>query len=437
MSSCESRAACSRGIPFLDLVTPHQQLEEELVSVFRHTLETAGFVGGPLVEDFERAFAEFCGVQFAVGVASGTDALRFSLLAAGVKPGDTVLTVPNTFIATTEAICQAGARPDFVDIDSRTYTMDPERVRRYLEVDCTYDRHLGRVRNKCTGGPVTAIIPVHLYGQMADMDAIQDLADQYGLVVIEDACQAHGAQYFSSRGNRWRTAGSMGRAAAFSFYPGKNLGACGEAGAVTTDDEQLARRCRMLRDHGQSTKYHHDISGYNGRLDALQAGILRVKLRHLQAWNQQRVDRALEYDRLFADAGATVIRPHTPDYSRPVYHLYVVRVADRDRVQQKLTEAGIGTGIHYPIPLHLSKAYGGLLFRIGTFPNAEQSAREILSLPMFPGLSPESQEHVATVLMEAAGPVDLVPGIVHAPLADGLRFNSQGLTASSPESANQ
>jgi len=371
------------------------------VSVFRGALASGGFVGGPLLEDFEREFATFCGVQFAVGVASGTDALRFALMAAGVKPGDTVVTVPNTFIATTEAICQAGARPDFVDVDSRTYLLDPDRLRRYLESDCTFDRHLGHVRSKRTGCPVTSIIPVHLYGQMADMDAIQDLADRYKLLIVEDACQAHGAQYNSSRENRWQTAGSMGRAAAFSFYPGKNLGACGEAGAVTTDDEQIAQRCRMLRDHGQSSKYHHDISGYNGRLDAVQAGILSVKLRHLTRWNQQRVERALEYDRLFAGADASVIRPHTPDHSRPVHHLYVVRVADRDRVQQELTAAGIGTGIHYPIPLHLCKAYGGLLFRRGDFPIAEQAASEILSLPMFPGLSPDSQRRVAEVLLQA------------------------------------
>jgi len=371
------------------------------VSVFRGALASGGFVGGPLLEDFEREFAKFCGVQFAVGVASGTDALRFALMGAGVRPGDTVVTVPNTFIATTEAICQAGARPDFVDVDSRTYLLDPDRLRRYLESDCTFDRHLGHVRSTRTGGPVTAIIPVHLYGQMADMDAIQDLADRYKLRVIEDACQAHGAQYYSAREHRWRTAGSMGRAAAFSFYPGKNLGACGEAGAVTTDNEQIAQRCRMLRDHGQSSKYHHDISGYNGRLDAVQAGILSVKLRHLTRWNQQRVERALEYDRLFAGAGASVIRPCMPDYSRPVHHLYVVRVADRDRVQRELTAAGIGTGIHYPVPLHLCKAYGGLLFRTGDFPIAEQAASEILTLPMFPGLSLDSQRRVAEVLLEA------------------------------------
>src|SRR2546428_265241 len=228
-------------------------------------------------------------------MASGTDALRLALVAAGVQSGDTVVTVPLTFIATTEAISQAGARPDFVDIDERTYTMDPEKLRDYLETECTPNSETGRVVSKRTGSPVTAVILVHLYGQMADMDPILDLATQYNLVVMEDACQAHGAEYFSKNEGRWRKAGSMGRAAAFSFYPGKNLGACGEAGAITTDDEQLARRCQMLRDHGQSRKYFHAFEGYNGRLDAIQAGVLRVKVPHLAKWNDRRSKNARRY----------------------------------------------------------------------------------------------------------------------------------------------
>src|SRR2546428_2806940 len=275
-------------IPFMDLVSTTRELQEELVSVFTTALHTAGFVGGPMVEGFERDFAKFCGSRFCVGVGSGTDALRLALIAAGVQPGDTVVTVPLTFIATTEAVSQAGARPDFVDIDERTYTMDPEKLRAYLETECTPDPKTGRVVSKRTGRPVTAVIPVHLYGQMAEMDPILELAARYDLIVIEDACQAHGAEYLSKKEDRWRKAGSMGRAAAFSFYPGKNLGACGEAGAVTTDDDELARRCQMLRDHGQSRKYFHDVEGYNGRLDAIQAGLLRVKLRHLAKWNEQR-----------------------------------------------------------------------------------------------------------------------------------------------------
>jgi len=388
-------------IPLVDLVTPHQELEEELVSVFRSALKTAGFVGGPTVDQFEREFAGFCEVQCCVGVSSGTDALRFALISAGVQPGDTVVTVPNTFIATTEAISQIGARPDFVDVDERTYNMDPERLRSYLETECTRDVLTGRVVSKRTGGTVTAVIPVHLYGQMADMDPILDLATQYKLLVIEDACQAHGAEYFSRKEGRWRKAGSMGRAGVFSFYPGKNLGACGEAGAITTDDEQLARRCQMLRDHGQSRKYFHDLEGYNGRLDAIQAAILRVKLRHLAKWNDQRRERARGYAELFADTYGTLILTHVPYWSRPVYHLYVVRVVDRERLQKDLAAAGIGTGIHYPIPLHLSKAYDALGFREGDFPVAEQAASQVLSLPMFPELSPDQQRRIATEVLQS------------------------------------
>src|SRR5882762_471676 len=316
-------------IPFLDLVTVHRELREELRSVFETALDTAGFIGGPVVREFERDFAEFCEASFCVGMASGTDALRFALIAAGVRSGDTVVTVPLTFIATTEAISQVGARPDFVDVDERTYTLDPEKLRAYLETECTPSPVTGRLVSKRTGGPVTAVIPVHLYGQMADMDPILELAARYDLLVIEDACQAHGAEYFSTKEGRWRKAGSMGRAAAFSFYPGKNLGACGEAGAVTTDDERLAQRCQLLRDHGQSKKYFHDMPGYNGRLDAIQAGLLRVKLNHLSTWNERRVALAQAYRQLLAGADQTVVLPQVPAWSRPVYHLYVVRVANR------------------------------------------------------------------------------------------------------------
>src|SRR2546422_1651726 len=320
-------------IPFLDLVPVHRELRGELRSVFEAALGSAGFVGGAMVQDFECDFAAFCESQFCVGMASGTDALRLALVAAGVRPGDTVVTVPLTFFATTEAISQAGARFDFVDIDERTYTMDPESLRAYLETECTRELKTGRMISERTGSPVTAVIPVHLYGQMADMDPILELAARYDLIVIEDACQAHGAEYLSKGEGRWRKAGSLGRAAAFSFYPGKNLGACGEAGAVTTDDERVARRCQMLRDHGQSKKYFHDFEGYNGRLDAIQAGLLRAKLRHLAKWNEQRRERARGYDELFADAEATGVLPHLPFWSRPGFHLFVVRVEDPERRQ--------------------------------------------------------------------------------------------------------
>ena len=387
-------------IPFLDLVTPHRELKDELAAVFAHVLDTAGFIGGPMLEDFERNFAKYCETQHCVGVGSGTDALRFALTAAGVNQGDVVVTVPNTFIATTEAITQSGATPDFVDVDERTYNMDPEKLRKYLQVECTVDGTTGRVFNRRLGRPVTTIVPVHLYGQAADMDAILDLAERFGLRVVEDACQAHGAEYFSRRQNRWFKAGSMGCAAAFSFYPGKNLGACGEAGAATTNDGDIARKIRMLRDHGQAKKYYHDMEGYNGRLDSLQAGILRVKLRHLAAWNERRRECASRYQELLGDAPEVIRLPYEPSWSKAVFHLYVVQVENREQLQKNLGEVGIGTGIHYPIPLHLQKAYAHLGYREGDFPVAENAASQILSLPMFPGLTSGQQDRIAQHVLD-------------------------------------
>jgi dTDP-4-amino-4,6-dideoxygalactose transaminase len=381
-------------IPFLDLATPHQELEEELVSVFRSALQTAGFVGGPFVEEFEREFAQFCETKYCAGVGNGTDALRFALIAAGVQLGDTVVTVPNSFIATTEAISQAGAKPDFVDVDERTYNMDARKLREYLETRCRVDRATGRLFNEKTGSPVTAIVPVHLYGQMADMDPILELAEKYKLFVIEDACQAHGAAYYSGKESCWKKAGSMGVAAAFSFYPGKNLGACGEAGAVTTNDAILAGKVRMLRDHGQEQKYRHEIEGYNGRLDAIQAGILRVKLKHLTRWNEQRRARACLYGELFRQHRGTVIVPCESPRNKSVYHLYVIRVKNRDQLQAHLAQVNISTQIHYPTPLHLQKAYAALGYKEGDFPVAEKLATEILSLPMYPNLKPDQQERI-------------------------------------------
>ena len=387
------------NIPFLDLVTPHVELEEELTGILKGALHTAGFIGGPMVEQFENAFAKFCDAKYCVGVGSGTDALRFALMAGGVRPGDVVITVPHTFIATTEAISQAGAEPRFVDIDERTYNIDPSKVRQYLESQCTLDSRLDVVVDNKSGKPVTAIVPVHLYGQMADMDSLLEIAEQYNLILIEDACQAHGAQYFSKKENSWRTAGSIGRAAAFSFYPGKNLGACGEAGAITTNDEEIARKTRMLRDHGQSKKYYHDMEGYNGRLDSIQAGFLAVKLRHLSRWNEMRQAAAARYRELFSEMNGEKVRlPYEPDGSRCVYHLFVVRVEDRDEAIKHLASAGVGTGIHYPIPLHLQKAYANLRYKKGDFPIAEMVASEALSLPLYPHLRRDQQSRVVSEL---------------------------------------
>jgi dTDP-4-amino-4,6-dideoxygalactose transaminase len=385
-------------IPFLDLVAPHREMEEELVSVFRQALGTGGFVGGPMVAEFEQEFAKFCDVRNCVGVNSGTDALRFALIAAGVKPGDTVVTVPNTFVATAEAISQTGARPDFVDIEASTYNMDPRKLEEYLEKRCHLDSATGKLLNKDTGSCISAIVPVHLFGHMADMDPILQLAERYTLIVIEDACQAHGAEYFSRKQNRWIKAGAMGVAAAFSFYPGKNLGACGEAGAVTTNNPELAEKVRMLRDHGQSKKYCHEMEGYNGRLDAIQAGILRAKLHYLVDWNEKRRAIALRYNQLFRPHISTLILPYEPPYAKAVYHLYVIRVANRDQLQSHLTHANIATQVHYPTPIHLQRAYAALGHKTEDFPVAERAANEILSLPMYPQLDTSQQIRIAREL---------------------------------------
>jgi dTDP-4-amino-4,6-dideoxygalactose transaminase len=389
-------------IPFLDLVTPHKELEAELLAVVKKAFSNAGFIGGPMVEEFEKEFAAFCGAKYCVGVNSGTDALRFAFMAAGVKPGDIIVTVPHTFIATTEAISQAGAQIAFVDIHEQTYTMDPEKLRQYLETKCEFDTQTGMLTERASKHRVAGIVPVHLYGQTADMDPILDLAAKYNLFVIEDACQAHGAQYFSKKDNTWKLAGSMGQAAAFSFYPGKNLGACGEAGAITTNDETAAARMRMIRDHGQAKKYYHDIEGYNGRLDSIQAGWLSVKLRHLAKWNESRRALAHRYHKLLAEVKDAALLPLEADWTKGVYHLYVIRVQDREALQAYLAEMGIGSGIHYPIPLHLQKAYQHLNYKKGDFPVTERIAVEIVSLPMYPQLTTAEQDEVAAKVREFA-----------------------------------
>lgn len=397
-------------------MAPHQELEEELVSIFRRALDTGGFVGGPMVEEFEREFGEFCEAKHCVGVGSGTDALRFALIAAGILPGDTVLTVANTFIATTEAISQAGARPDFVDVEERTYNMDARKLREYMETQCRFDRGAGKLLNRKTGRRVSGIVAVHLYGQMADMDPILEIAERYNLVVIEDACQAHGASYYSRKEGRWKKAGSMGVAAAFSFYPGKNLGACGEAGAVTTNEPELARRVRMLRDHGQVQKYNHEVEGYNGRLDAIQAGILRAKLKHLEEWNLKRRSRARRYSELLESQYDGITLPYESPLNKAVYHLYVIRVKNRNQVQAHLAQAKIATQIHYPTPLHLQPAYATLGHERGDFPVTEKAAAEILSLPMYPQLEDWQQREV-------------VQEMIHVLAEDNIRSGGPNVTA--------
>jgi dTDP-4-amino-4,6-dideoxygalactose transaminase len=376
------------NIPFLDLKTQFREIEHEVLPMVKEAMENAAFIGGPQVSGFETEFAAFCDSKYCVGVNSGTDALRFALMAAGVGPGDEVITVAHTFIATTEAISQAGAKPVFVDIDPKTYNMDPNKLESYLTKRFNEAGSGLRPPASSLQPRPKAVLPVHIYGQPADMDPILEIAKKKNLVVIEDACQAHGSLY------KGKKAGSMGFVGCFSFYPGKNLGAYGEGGAVVTQSEDIANKIRMIRDHGQAKKYYHDLEGYNGRLDAIQAGVLRIKLRRLQTWNEARRRNAQYYNELLSPIkGVTV--PKEADGCRHVYHLFVILVDDRDGLQKYLNDKGIGTGLHYPVPLHLQKAYAYKGYKEGDFPVTESVAKRLLSLPMFPELTKAQIEYVA------------------------------------------
>jgi len=356
-------------IPFLDLKVQYESIRDEIATGLQEVLDSTAFAGGPFVEKFEEEFASFCGCEFAVGVGSGTAALWMALLGMGIDNGDEVITAPNTFIATAEAISFCGAKPVFIDVDEQTYTMNPD----LLEVAIT-------PRTK-------AIIPVHLYGQTADMDPIMEIARAHGLFVIEDACQAHGAEY------KGRRAGSIGDAGCFSFYPGKNLGAYGEAGAVVTNNAELAEKIRMFRDHGQAKKYYHSIIGWNARMDGFQGAVLSVKLKHLPAWNQARRKNAQLYNDFLADVD-DVIAPIEADYARHVYHIYAICTQNRDALIRALTEKEIHCGIHYPIPIHLQGAYKFLRYPKGSYPITEKCTEQLVSLPMFPELTEEQIEYV-------------------------------------------
>lgn len=366
-------------IPFLDIFAHHEKIEDDLVQIFRNSLRTSSFIGGPLVSGFEEDFARYIGTQAAIGVNSGTDALRFALIAMGIGQGDVVITVPNTFIATTEAISQTGARIQFVDVNKSNGLMDIQKL-------------TDMVRKAYASGAAAdrpkAIVPVHLYGQCVDMDPVLALAKEFGMKVLEDACQAHGAKY------KGRMAGTMGDAAAFSFYPGKNLGALGEGGAITTNDPKVAEICRMLRDHGQNKKYYHTYEGYNGRLDAIQAGFLRAKLPHLDQWNSNRRRAAQFYDESFARQ--EWIQPvKTEAHNEPVYHLYVIHTAFQQPLFDHMKAQGIHCGYHYPKPLHLQECYKRLGHKEGDFPTTELLASQLLSLPMYPSLTSEALDRVA------------------------------------------
>jgi dTDP-4-amino-4,6-dideoxygalactose transaminase len=378
-------------VPFVDLRAQHDELRAEIESTIGVVIDKSAFIGGEPVEVFEEHFAAFCSARYAVACANGTDALKLALMACGVRRGDEVITIPHTFIATVEAINMVGAHPTFVDIDGPTYTLSPVKLAEFLEQQCR-PGHDGHMVNLKTGRPVVAVLPVHLYGLPADMQPILELAKQYNLKVIEDACQAHGAVY-RLNGVEKRV-GTLGEAAAFSFYPGKNLGAMGEGGAVTTNDEQLDRRMRIWRDHGQSQKYVHvSPDGWNGRLDALQCAILNIKLKKLDEWNERRRQAARwYYERLAGDE--RIVLPIEPAGREHVYHLFVVRLPNREKVRQELAERGIGVGLHYPIPLHLQAAYHDMGWSEGDFPESERAAASILSLPMFPHITEEQVDYV-------------------------------------------
>jgi dTDP-4-amino-4,6-dideoxygalactose transaminase len=363
-------------VPFLDLKAHHSPLRDQFAQAIAEVIDSSAFAGGPFVEKFENEFAAYCGCRHAIGVGNGTDSLWLALLACGVGAGDEVLTVPNTFVATAEAIVFSGARPVFVDVDEKTYTMDPAGLQRALTP-----------RTK-------AIIPVHLFGQPADMDPILEFAEENGLLVIEDAAQAHGAEY------RGKKAGTMGAAGSFSFYPGKNLGAFGEAGAIVTNNSELYEKMRVLRDHGQARKYFHTEIGWNCRMDGIQAAVLSLKLQRLETCNLLRRTHAVEYNRELKSLGEVVVPIEAP-YSRHVYHVYAIRVAEREAVQWMLKEKGIECAVHYPIPIHLQKAYARFGYEKGDFPISEKIAREFISLPMFPELTERQTSAVTLAVKES------------------------------------
>lgn len=364
------------NVPFLDLKLQNTPLRDEIRAAIDEVIDSSAFAGGPFVAQFEQDFAAYCHCAHAIGVGNGTDALWLSLLALGVGPGDEIITVPSTFMATAEAITYCGAKPVFVDIDPVTYTMDPAGLER-------------AITNR-----TKAIIPVHLFGQVADMDPIMEIARRHRLFVIEDACQAHGAEY------KGRRAGSIGDAGCFSFYPGKNLGAFGEAGAVVTNNRELDEKIRVLRDHGQARKYHHVAVGWNCRMDGIQGAVLKIKLNHLDRGNDLRRSHAAEYDRAFRRLEG-IVTPVEASNRKHVYHVYSLRVQDRNGVMKKLTEEGIGCGIHYPVPVHLQEAYQSLGGVPGDFPIAEQCASEFISLPMFPELTSAQRSRVIEVVEDA------------------------------------
>jgi dTDP-4-amino-4,6-dideoxygalactose transaminase len=363
-------------IPFVDLKAQYLSIKSEVDAAVLNVFETTAFVLGPAVVGFEKSFAAYCKTEHAIGTSTGTSALHLSLLAAGIGKGDEVITTPFTFVATVSAIDYSGAKPVFVDITPDTYTIDPAKIEAAITP-----------RTK-------AILPVHLHGRPADMDPILDIAKRKKLVVIEDACQAHGAEY------KGRRAGSIGDIGCFSFYPGKNLGAYGEGGGVTTNNADYAKKVRLLRDWGAEKKYYHDLKGYNYRLEGVQGAVLGVKMKYIEDWTESRRKHGARYDKLLA--GGPYGLPSAPSNMRHVYHVYAVRHPERDALAAFLNERGIQTGIHYPIPVHLQKSFAELGHKVGDFPHSELAAHQVLSLPMFPEFTEKQQDEVVAALREFA-----------------------------------
>ncbi len=396
-------------IPLVDLKAQYEGIKEEIQEAINRVLNSTAFILGEEVTKFEEEFAKYCGTRYAVGTSSGTSALHLALLSLGIGEGDEVITTSYTFTATVETIIHCGAKPIFIDINPRNYNIDVQKLEEFLKLRTPNSlprRQAGKLRTR-----PKAILPVHLYGQPADLDPILKLAKKYNLKVIEDACQAHGAQYKEKskttlnselrtpNSELGRRVGSIGDIGCFSFYPGKNLGAYGDGGMVVTDDGEIANKIKCLRDHGRREKYEHQMIGYNYRLDALQAAILSVKLKYLEEWNEKRRKNASIYNKLLKDLD--VVTPYEEEYAKHVYHLYVIRVKKRDKIYRFLQEKGIACGIHYPLPLHLQKAYHYLGYKEGDFPVAEECAKEVLSLPMYPEIKREEIKYIAGTIKEA------------------------------------
>ncbi len=380
-------------VPFVDLKRQYSGIKNEIDSAIQDTIESCAFVAGEKVRQFEKQFAEYCGVQYAVGVSSGTSALYIALKALGIGKGDIVITVPYTFIATVEAVTLTGARPLFIDIEKNSYNISVKSLKAYIKTRCEWNSKNRTLVDRDTKLNVKGLIPIHLYGQMSDMDEIMEIARHYNLFVLEDAAQAHGALY------KERRAGSIGRIGCFSFYPSKNLGAFGQAGAAITNDARLAEKMKMFIDHGQQERYRHMFEGWNFKMDGFQAAILGVKLRYLDKWNGARRKHAQEYNRLLKETDGIVVPMELPCRTH-VYHLYVIYVKDRASLQKHLKNTNIGCSIHYPTALHLQTAYQYLGYKRGDFPITEECARGVLSLPMFPELNSQEVEYVCSKIQE-------------------------------------